>query len=65
MPSKYKEEDYVRYKDRDGSEREGVVIEVFKTDVYSWNRNKERENLYMLSNSSYLRSEEEILGYVK
>lgn len=61
MP-KYKVGDRVSYYDRDKTKRVGNIVSIEQTDVYEWNKDKERKFIYTLSSTDCLRYEEEIIG---
>ena len=62
---KYNVGDRVTYYDKDRTKRVGNIEAIELTDVYEWNKDKEREYIYTLSSTDYLRSEEDIIGLCK
>lgn len=62
---KYKVGDRVKYIDRDKTKRTGNVLAIEQTDVYEWNEDKEREYIYTLSSTDFLRTEKDIIGLCK
>jgi hypothetical protein len=67
MENKYKVNDKVVYVDANDANKKGrvgTIIEVSKTDVYEWNKNKEIKILYKLNTSEYYRYEEDIMELI-
>lgn len=62
---KYKVGDRVNYIDRDKTKRTGNIEAIEQTDVYEWNEDKEREYIYTLSSTDFLRTEKDIIGFCK